>query len=227
VLKIGEGMGHKFVTDYQQKDECFISDKNLGFYIDRTVAKLLIPEGEMIYEKETRSVTSLEEGAHHYYLGESHLKPLPSLNIEKDFIVTRKEFTNSQVFIGAKVDSLYQSIILERFHFINRMDLTKPCKCFMRTSANAVAIPVMLLFKTNNIVVAQMSEPIKHHLHKGMSISFYYKKSAGAKLIGAGIIVSGGEIEIEDRIYTKNDLPQDEEELARLRAKRQELDFKF
>jgi tRNA-specific 2-thiouridylase len=227
VLKIGEGMGLKFEADYQQANECFINDKNLGFYIDRTVAKLLIPEGEMINEKESRSITALAEGAHHYYLGESHLRPVPNISIDKDHVVTKKDFLKSQVFIGAKSETLCQSITLERFHFINRMDLTKPCKCFMRITSGAAAIPVMLLFKTNKIILVQLIEPIKLHLNKGMSISFYYKKSAGTKLIGAGVIVSGGEIEIEDRIYTKNDLPQDDDEIARLNAKKLELNFKF
>lgn len=77
------------------------------------------------------------------------------------------------------------------------------------------------------MVVVELIEDLRGHFFKGMTFCFYFKKIPGAKLIGSGILVSGGMLEIEDRTYNNKDLPYDEEELAKIRAKKLELDFKF
>jgi|GEM_PF-645679 len=232
VLKIGEGMGLKFSNDYVLKDtnqiyqECFVRDENLGFFVEKMAPRALLPEGEILNEADSRFVASIE-GGHHYYLGQTKLRPAPNINIDKDLMVVKKQFLKGQVFVAPGRDKLYQALTLEHFQFLNKLDQTKPCKCYMRTTPEAKPVEVRLQFKNNQVAVIEIIDEFKAQLYPGMTFSFYYKKTPGAKLIGSGVLVSGGELEIEDRIYNKQSLPHDDEELAKIRAKKLEMDFKF
>lgn len=200
VFKIVEKFHLPTQTLRDSNRPCFISTGLLGPFIESRVGEKIRPIGPII-EKTNGLQLGEHYGIYHFKVGqklvEDKLNKTHQVNIEKDLTVIELD-SLGRVYMGEESVLESSGCGINQVNFPFHMDQGLPIALYVKTEISEERLAGMLTFKNNNTCIVEFNKKVSN-LKKGQLLTFYNKNTAGAKVIGSGIIYFVGDMDLLNR----------------------------
>jgi tRNA-specific 2-thiouridylase len=191
VHKIGELLKVEYLTRDKRNRAHLMQDPRMVKFVEQNSPSDLRREGSLYnYSKDTTICE--HKGVHHFYIGKKNIEIKPEIKIEPELQVVKIVTYKSNVFLDYPNKLKYKHALVVKFISVPETDVSKPISCYAKLGPKEQKLSCKIYFKNNNIVFVEFDEIQKGLLVAGMYVVFYSRIAEKGKIIGSGMIETGG-----------------------------------
>jgi len=191
VEKIGELIKVELLQRPKSTAANIMRDPRMITLVEARSPKDLRRTGSIFDFRESGSICE-HTGIHRFHVGQNKIPSKTELPIDPLKEVISIVPFKGNIFLDFPDSLKYSHALIGRFSPAANLDMTLPISVFVKMSYNGAKVPCKIYFKNNDYCVVDFEAERPGLLVAGQFFAFYSRANDKGKIIGSGIVDTGG-----------------------------------